>query len=65
MLHRPWEFQDTVYVERGVVGTFISFDEAALPKDLADVSIDNVLELCVDAVDRVVVPAFAQLIAHT
>lgn len=65
MLHEPGEFQDTVYVERGVVGTLVSFDESALPKDLADASIDNVLELCVDAVDRVVVSVFAQLIANT
>jgi hypothetical protein len=62
MLHEPGEFQGTVYVERGVVSPFLSFDEEALTKDLADVPIDNVLELCVDALDRVVIPKLRRVI---
>jgi hypothetical protein len=61
MLHEPGEFQDAVYVERGIVGTFVSFDEGALPQELADIPIDNVLGLCADVVQRIVIPKFEGL----
>lgn len=63
MLHEPGEFKGAVYVERGIVSPFVSFDEEALTKDLAGVPIDNVLELCVDALDRVVIPKLRKIIS--
>jgi hypothetical protein len=61
-LHDPAELQGAVYVQRGIVDPFVSFDEGALPQELADLSIDNVLGLCIDAVDRIVIPKFEGLI---
>ena len=61
-LHDPAELQDAVYVQRGITGTFISFDEGALPQELADLSIDDVLGVCIEAVDRIVIPKFEGLL---
>lgn len=61
-LHRPEELLDAVYVNRGIVSPFISFDETALPKELADIPIDNVLELCVDTVESNVIPKIIKLL---
>jgi hypothetical protein len=61
-LHTPEELLDAVYVDRGVVYPFVSFDEGALPQELADLPIDNVLELCIDAVEYNVIPRFATLL---
>jgi len=57
-LHDPAELQGAVYVQRGVGSPFVSFDEGALPQELADLAIDNVLGLCIDAVDGIVIPKF-------
>jgi hypothetical protein len=61
-LHDAEDFAGAVYVQRGIVYPFISFDESALPSDLADISIDNVLDLCADAISRFVIPAFEKVI---
>jgi hypothetical protein len=61
-LHEPAELEGAVYVQRGVVDPFVSFEERVLPQDLADLSIDNVLELCICAVEGVVIPKFETLI---
>jgi hypothetical protein len=61
-LHRPEELLDAMYVDRGIVFPFVSFDERALPKELKDIPIDNILGLCLDAVERIVIPKFEGLI---
>ena len=61
-LHSPAEFEGAMYVQRGVVGTFVSFDEGSLPQELADLAIDDVLGVCIEAVDRIVSPKFEGLI---
>lgn len=60
-LHRPEELLDAMYMNRGIVSPFISFDERSLPQELADLSIDNVLGVCIDVVDRIVIPKFEGL----
>jgi hypothetical protein len=61
-LHRPEELLDAVYMDRGVVSPFVSFDEGSLPQELADLAIGNVFGVCIDAVDRIVIPKFEGLI---
>src|ERR1017187_2832356 len=56
-LHSADELADAVQVERTIDYPFISFEESALPADVTDVPLDNVLELCVSAIERLVIPA--------
>lgn len=61
-LHTPEELQGAAYVQRGIVSPFVSFDEGALPLELADISIDSVLDLCADAIERIVIPKFKEIV---
>jgi hypothetical protein len=60
-LHTSSELADATYVERDIAHPFVSFDESALPKEVLDVPVDNVLELCADTVSTIVIPAFEKL----
>lgn len=61
-LHPAEDLADAVYVERSIGDIFISFEESVLPANVADIPLDNVLELCMSAIDRRVIPAFEKLI---
>jgi hypothetical protein len=61
-LHSPEELLDAVYTNRGIAYPFVSFDERVLPQELADVPIDNVLSLCADTVENIVIPSFQSLV---
>jgi hypothetical protein len=63
-LHSTDELSDAVFVERGIAHPFISFDESALPKEVTDVPVDNVLQLCVDTITTLVIPGIDQLIKN-
>jgi hypothetical protein len=62
VLHELDEMGGAVYVQRGIISPFVSFEERALPQELADLSIDSVLGVCIDAVGRLVIPNFEGLI---
>jgi hypothetical protein len=63
-LHSAKDLADAVYVERSIGDMFISFEESALPADLADIALGEVLEHCMYAIDRSVIPAFEKLISN-
>lgn len=61
-LHSADELSDAVFVERGLVHPFLSFDESALPVNVTDVPVDNVLQLCIDTITTLVIPGIDKLI---
>jgi hypothetical protein len=63
-LHTSAELADAFYVERDIAHPFVSFDESALPKEVLDVPVDNVLELCADTILTIVIPAFEKLLKN-
>jgi hypothetical protein len=63
-LHSTDELSDAVSVERGIVDLFLSFDESALPVEVTDVPVDNVLQLCVDTITDRVIPGIDRLIQN-
>jgi hypothetical protein len=63
-LHSTDELSDAVSVERGIVDPFISFDESALPVEVTDVPVDNVLQLCMDTITTLVIPGMDKLIQN-
>ena len=58
MLHDSGELEDTMYVQRGILSPFVTFDEKALPEELADVAVGNLFEVCIDVISRKVIPKF-------
>ncbi|MGP8175082.1 MAG: hypothetical protein ACLP7O_11125 [Terracidiphilus sp.] len=63
-LHSTDELSDAVYVERGIVHPFLSFDESALSVEVTDVPVDNVLQLCADTITNRVIPGIDKLIQN-
>jgi hypothetical protein len=63
-LHSTDELSDAVSVVRGIVHPILSFDESALPKNVTDVPVDNVLQLCIDTVTTLVIPGIDKLIQN-
>jgi hypothetical protein len=63
-LHSAEELADAVYVERSISDMFISFEESALPPNVADIALGEVLEHCMYAIDRRVIPVFEKLISN-
>jgi hypothetical protein len=63
-LHSAEDLADAVYVERSIGDMFISFEESALPTNLADIALGEVLEVCMWAIDRRVIPVFEKLISN-
>jgi hypothetical protein len=51
----------SVQVDRELT-PFVSFDESALGPDAPNLSVEGVLQSCLDAVELVVIPAFAQFL---
>ncbi len=63
-LHSTDELSDASYVQRGIVRPFLSFDESALQRDVTDVPIDNVLQLCIDTITTRVIPGMETLVQN-
>ncbi len=63
-LHSANELSDAVSVKRGVVHPFIPFDESALPVEVTDVPVNNVLRLCADTIRTRVIPGIDKLIQN-
>lgn len=63
-LHSTDELSDAVSVERGIVDPFISFDESALPSEITDVPVDNILELCAETIKNLVIPGIDNLVQN-
>jgi hypothetical protein len=63
-LHSAEDLADAVYVKRRIGDMFISFEESALPANLADIALGEVLERCIYAINRRVIPAFEKLVSN-
>jgi hypothetical protein len=63
-LHSAEDLVDAVYVKTSIGDMFISFEESALPPNLADIALGEVLEHCMYAIERCVIPVFEKLISN-
>jgi hypothetical protein len=60
--HPPEMLKEGSLMVRGVCHPFVSFDESALGKGAATLPVDHILQLCLDGVQRIIVPAFQKFL---